>query len=374
MDKQRLINQIIDLRIENHRLKKELNSAKEKLKKRIHFLSYYDSLTGLYNRNYYEENIELLNSGANLPLSLILGDVNGLKLVNDTFGHHLGDELLITVADIIKQCCRKDDIIIRWGGDEFIIILPNTQKKDAQIVIKRIHKLCQENDLEPIKPSIALGVAEKKDIEEDFNETFIRAENKMYRKKLIESKTIKQNIISTLENTLRKNTFENESHIRRFQKIILFIEDKLNLSGEELDTLITCAALHDIGKIAIPDKILLKKTALDEKEWSTIEQHSEIGYRIAKSSPHISDIAEYILTHHEHWDGNGYPQNLKEKEIPFISRILALIDAYDAMTNKTAYQKAISHNEALSEIKRCAGSQFDPDLSKRFISIMNDYS
>ena len=346
---------------------------RKKLEKRIRFLSYYDSLTGLYNRNYYDENIEYLNSDDNLPLSLILGDVNGLKLVNDTFGHHTGDELLIVVANIIKQACRKDDIIIRWGGDEFIIILPRTREDEAKKVIQRINKLCQENALEPIKPSIALGVAVKTTLKKNFNEIFTKAEDRMYRKKLIESKAIKHNIISTLENTLQNKIFENEAHIRRFQKIILFIETGFNLSGEDLDALITCAALHDIGKIAIPDKILLKRKPLNQDEWSMIEKHPEIGYRIAKSSPYISDIAEYILTHHEYWDGNGYPQGLKGKETPYISRLIALIDAYDAMTNKTAYQEAIPHHEALKEIKACAGSQFDPNLAEKFISLMADF-
>ena len=139
------------------------------------------------------------------------------------------------------------------------------------------------------------------------------------------------------------------------------------MSGNELDELVLLAALHDIGKIAVPDHILKKPGPLSSEEWIIMKGHSEIGYRIALAAPELASISELILTHHERWDGAGYPKGLKGKEIPLLSRILSIIDAFDAMTNNRPYRKGTTKEKAFAELNRNAGTQFDPGLVKIFI-------
>jgi len=336
----------------------------------IKYLSFYDKLTGLYNRAVFEEELKRLDTARELPLSLIMGDVNGLKLVNDALGHQHGDKLLVTAADILKKFCRHEDVVARWGGDEFIVLLPGCDNLSAAKVFDRIKHACKRIDGLPFQTSMSLGLASKNHPGQNIREIIKEAEDKMYRNKLLESRSARSTFIMSLEKTLWTRSHETREHCQRMQETAEKIGQALGLPDSEMDNLLLLAALHDIGKIAIPNSILDKAGKLSPEEWEIIKKHPETGYRIGLSSPEMAPIAEAILHHHERWDGSGYPLGLNGESIPLISRIIAIADTYDVMTHGRPYQVAAGQEEVRREIERCAGSQFDPHLVKVTMGVL----
>jgi diguanylate cyclase (GGDEF)-like protein len=337
----------------------------------VRYLGYHDKLTGLYNRTYFEEALTSLDNEASMPLGLIMGDCNGLKMVNDVFGHEAGDKLLNSIAEMFKSICGDDDIVARVGGDEFAIILPRTSSEKANFIISSIKKMCSDGIVDSVSPSIALGYAIKTNMNKDINTVYKLAEDRLYNNKLVESKSIRSSIISSLKKTLEERTHETEAHAQRMKELSVRMGKKMDLYDNELDELSLLAMLHDIGKIAIPDYILGKPDKLTESEWKIMKSHCEIGYRIAAASPELAHIANLILSHHERWDGTGYPQELKGEDIPLLSRIIAVVDAYDAMTSDRSYHAAVSREIAQKELERCSGTQFDPSIIEKFIEVIS---
>ncbi|HKL75654.1 MAG TPA: HD domain-containing phosphohydrolase [Halanaerobiales bacterium] len=342
---------------------------------KIKYISYHDKLTGLYNRSYLEEEIKRLDVDRKLPISVIMADLNGLKLVNDSYGHKEGDKLLVSAADILKECCRKEDIVGRWGGDEFLIFLPKTNQKAAKKIANRIKNKSNKIEINnkkkgPIPLSMALGFAVKNDKKKDIHEILNKAEDIMYKNKLIESRSVKGHILDTLINTLSEKSQETKEHSTRMKNLALQLGKKILLNSAQLDKLALMTKLHDIGKVIIPEKILNKKEDLTKKEWNKIKEHPATGHRITSSTEEFSHVSKGILAHHEHWDGSGYPRGLKEEKIPLLARIIAIVDAYDVMTHDRPYQKTKSKKEAIEELKRCSGTQFDPELVEKFIEII----
>lgn len=336
----------------------------------IKFLSMHDKLTGLYNRAYFEEAMARIDMGGSLPLSVIVGDINGLKLTNDVFGHEGGDNLLKRVAQILKQSSNAGDIVARTGGDEFAILLPNSSHAKVFETVKRIRHNIARADIYPVKMSIALGSATKEKERDNFKLMFKRAEDRMYRRKLLESKSLRSSYISSLKETLFQKSDETHDHAERLKLNTRRIAMELGLMQNDMDDLELLSLLHDVGKIAVSDSILQKREKLSEEEWHEMKRHPEIGYRIASNISELSSIAEYILSHHERWDGSGYPQGLVREEIPLLSRVIFVADAYDAMTHDRAYRKALTHGEAMQEIVSNAGTQFDPEIVEVFCHIM----
>lgn len=345
-------------------------TERKKYESKIRRLSFTDKLTGLYNREYFEEELKRLNKKRQLPLSIIMGDVNGLKFLNETFGYAIGDRLLKNIAEIMKETFRKEDIIARWGGDEFVVLLPKTSNAISGKITRRIKKNAKGKTIKKIPISISFGTATKEKPGQEIDEIIMEAENRLHKTKLLEGRSVHSSIISELTNTLKEKSFETERHTDRLKKLSIKLGEKADLTSNQLDDLSLAASLHDIGKIGIPDNILLKKGKLDKKEWEHMKRHSEIGYKIANSSSAISSIAEYILYHHERWDGKGYPQGLKGEDMPIISRIISIVDAYDVMTHKRTYKPLLPKEEAKKELKNNAGSQFDPGLIKKFLKIL----
>jgi len=342
---------------------------RKKAEEEIRYLSFYDRLTGLYNRAFFEEELIRMDTERQLPISLIMGDLNGLKLINDSMGHQEGDKLLIKAGEILKKSCRREDIVARWGGDEFIILLPGCDSEAGLRIIENIQEICKSDNDFPIEISISLGLACKSHSNQNMQEIIKEAEDKMYRNKLLEARSTRSSFISSLEKTLWAKSHETQEHCMLLQEMALEIGYMADLSEGELSKLKMLAYFHDIGKIAIPNAILNKPGKYSPEEWETLKRHSEIGYRIALSSPELAPVAEAILFHHEHWDGQGYPIGLKGEEIPLMSRIIAIVDAYSVLINGRPYQKPVSSEDAWIEIARCAGSQFDPELVEKAMEL-----
>ncbi len=340
----------------------------------IQYINDHDSLTGVYNRSYYERAKPLLEAESNLPLSIIMADINGLRLINDVFGLASGNLLISETAKIIKSCCRETDILARTGGDEFSIISPNTDFDKANEIRLSIKKACaaynhsvNDKSLE-INLSLGYGVRQKK--ETSIEETEKEAEAYMDRCKLLNNKSHHNTILTSIMATMYARSCETEEHAARLGQFAHIIGKEMNLSQSKMDELQLLSLLHDIGKIGIDDRILNKPGELTSDEWEIMKKHPEIGYVITMSSPEFAPIAEYVLSHHEHWDGTGYPLGLSGEEIPLLARILAIADAYDAMTMDRIYRKALTKEAAIEEICKNAGSQFDPSLAEIFIKFV----
>ena len=353
-------------------------SERKKKEDEIQYINYHDTLTGIYNRRFFEEEKQRCDSENNFPLSVIIGDINGLKLINDSLGHMEGDKLIITIAGILKDCCSAEDILARTGGDEFSILLPNSGNEVANQMIKRIVKSCEKFKSKAMDESyhlsISLGCATKLNANDNLTNIIKDAEDSMYRHKMLQTRSLHSSIISSMKSTLFAKSQETEEHAQRLVDISYRLGQRLNLVEKQLNELELLSTLHDIGKIGISDTILNKPGKLTEEQWVEMKKHPEIGYRIAMSTPELAQIAEYILYHHEHFDGTGYPQGLKGKEIPLLSRIITIADAYDAMTSNRSYRLALTKRAALEEITRNAGTQFDPEIAELFLEEYSDKS
>lgn len=347
-------------------LREQYTILKENEEK-LNYLSYYDQLTGLYNRRFFEEELKRLDIEKNLPLTMVMSDVNGLKLINDSFGHQSGDQLLKDVGEILKKGCRFDDIVARIGGDEFVIILPKTNPKEAEKVIKRIKTLLKEKRNENIELSVSFGFGTKYNKTENIEHILENAEDDMYSNKLVEGPSMRSKTIDTIIKTLYEKNPREKEHSTRVALLCQQMGIELDMTEEKIKELEMIGLLHDIGKVAIPDNILEKDGSLNSSEWKEMKKHPDIGYRILSTINEKSKIAEYVLYHHERYDGKGYPKGIQGEEIPLISRIICIVDAYDAMISDRPYRKALSKETAVGEIIKNAGTQFDPKLSKLFV-------
>lgn len=341
---------------------------------KIRYLSSHDPLTGLYNRIFLEEEIDRLEREEVLPLGVLLLDINGLKLINDALGHREGDQMLKDLAQILHKTCPQEALVGRWSGDEFMVLLPHTQEENLLKLAQQIIMHCKQESQQKTPLSVSSGWAVRTSPEQTMNQIINQAVERMHRRKLAENRSARSAIIASLEQSLRETTQETQKHASRITRLAHRIGQKLRLGEDQLTNLELLARLHDLGKIAIPPHILNKPGPLTPEEWEVVKRHPEVGYRIAQSSPDLLPIAEAILAHHERWDGTGYPQGLKGEEIPLIARILAVIDAYDVMTQGRPYKKPMTQKEAVQELKRCSGSQFDPRVVEVFVEILEEES
>lgn len=349
-------------------------TERKRYEEQLKFLSLHDSLTGLYNRAFFQEELRRLSGSREYPITILVADLDGLKLVNDTLGHAKGDEMLQACADVLRNSLRRSDIVARIGGDEFAAILPKTGEKTGEDLARRIRSAVEAYNKEhPELPlHLSLGVATCQSAAESLEETFKKADDLMYRNKLLNRANARNQMVSALLAALKEKDSLTSGHAERLQEMCLKMGEKLGLSPRQMADLALLAQVHDLGKVAVPDSVLFKQGPLTEEEWELMRQHPEKGYRIALSSPDLAGVADLILKHHERWDGKGYPLGIKGEEIPVECRMLAIADAFDAITSERPNRKPMTQEEALEELKKGAGSQFDPRLVEVFLSLFSE--
>lgn len=340
---------------------------------KILHLSYRDQLTGLYNRRYLEEqHATRFATEQVLPLSLVVCDVNGLKLTNDVFGHQAGDLLLKACANYLRMAEESDTVIARTGGDEFVMVFPNTTNEETQKKIAAIQKEIATCNIGRTKLSVSFGFATLHTPSKSFEPLFKEAEDVMYRRKLLESSSYKHDVIKLLVAQLHEIGPYEKNHSEHVAKLAYAIGEALGLPVGELDELRLAALLHDIGKIAIESDVLNRKGPLSSHEWARMRRHPEMGFQILRSVQNFGRIADWILVHHERPDGRGYPQGLKDSSIPLPAKIIAVANAFDAMTNNLGYRTPIDPEEARKELLLYAGTQFDPTVVEAFLKLPLD--
>lgn len=349
-------------------------SEQKKREAHIAYLSERDFLTGLYNRNYLEQAQGDLREVESLPLSMAICDINGLRMINDAYGHAQGDQLIIETAKLIQSCCRIDDVLGRISGGEFMLFMPRTTNSEAQRLAEKIQDTLEAFNRtrreSSYQVSLSIGYNTRETLEQDLVATIKTAENYLKSSKLLNQSSSHHSILASIMATLYAKSQETEEHGQRLGDYANLIGEHLGLGQKSLDDLRLLSMLHDIGKIGVDDQILNKPGKLTAEEWMQMKKHPEIGHRIVMSTPELKHIADLILHHHERWDGMGYPAGLKGQEIPLLSRILAVAGAYDAMLEDRVYRKAISTEAALDEIRHCAGTQFDPEIAGLLVEIM----
>nr|WP_319473524.1 PAS domain S-box protein [uncultured Sphaerochaeta sp.] len=329
----------------------------------IRTLSVTDPLTTLPNRRYYEQAKEELNEEPYYPLTLVLADVNGLKLTNDAFGHEAGDELLRKVSEIMRKTCRDDDIVSRIGGDEFVLLLPQTDALHAQAIVNRINKALEIEKIRGIQLSVSFGYAVKEKNKESYEDAFKVAEDSMYRNKLKESMTFKKQVIDTLLSRLFEQEEGAEEHSNLVASLTSAFAEVLGYREEEVKNLRLAGLYHDLGKIAITPSLLSKpQNELSRAQVIEWQRHAEIGYNILRSVGEYAPFAEAVLHHHEKWDGSGYPQSLKQEEIPESAQILAIANTYADNIPSLGLEKTIAFMQERSN------TYFDPALLETFIT------
>ncbi len=343
--------------------------TKEKLhEQKLEHIMTHDSLTGLYNRIYFENQIKKLDKSKYYPLTVLVSDLNGLKLVNDAFGPLAGDKMLKRVAGTLKQSFEKDTLVARLGGDEFAVVLPNTDKTEIDEIVKKIIKKINRIKVCKLNVSMSFGWETKTDKNQQIYEVISKAEDSMNKKKLFEIPSTRGKTINTIINTLHEKNKREEQHSHRVSELCEKMGEAMKLSQSDINELKTMGLLHDIGKVAIDERILNKNERLSKDEKYEMKKHPEIGYRILSSVNDMAEMANYVLAHHEKIDGSGYPKGLLGDQIPLQSKIIAIADAYDAMTRARAYRDALSEEYAVKELIKYSGTQFDPGLVKIFIS------
>ncbi len=342
-------------------------TQENKRNKEIEYLSFHDQLTGLYNRRFFEAELKRLKVEGMFPLGLVMADINGLKLINDAFGHSSGDNLLIEAAKRLKKYLGQEDILARLGGDEFVFLFPQADEDTVKKIVEKTYYFCKDLVVNDITLSISFGYSVMKETDQNAFNALRVAEDRMYKNKLYNKTSFRKELINGILNTLHEKHPREEAHSRRVSELAVSLARAMKMDEYEVNTIKTAGLLHDIGKISVDSSILDKPGKLTEEEFDSVKKHSEVGYRLLKETLEFKDIADIVLSHHERPDGRGYPLGVSCKKILIESKIIAICDAYDAMTGERPYKKMMKKQEAVEEIRKHSGTQFDCKIANIFI-------
>ena len=338
----------------------------------IENLNYRNDLPGLFNRKYFIEALKKYDKETNLPISIIMGDLNGLAIIDDSLGHSVVDDIQAKLNTILKKVAREADVIICFSNGEFGLILPETTLAQSNVIIEELKVLTESEKAGPLNISISCGAHTKTSMDMDLNDIVKEAHDKLSKDRKIVSHEFERHTIDLIMEMLFEKNNREMLHSSRVGMICEKIASKLSFDPGVVDRIRITGMLHDIGKIAIDERILNKGEGLDKNEWEAIKKHAEIGHRILSASNDFSKYAEDVLEHHEHVDGSGYPRGLVGSEISIVAKIIAIADTYDAITSDRPYRKAVSRKEAIAEIQRNAGIQFDAEIVKVFAEMMHE--
>lgn len=331
----------------------------------ITLLKEYDMLTNTHNRLAFSSKLDELHKNQK-KVSILIADVNGLKYINEHYSVKQGDQVLISLSTLLKEELPLSTLLYRIGGDEFCAIIENCEYLEIEQYSLSILSAFNQRK-SSFECSISIGYASNCNETHDIYQAFSLAEDRMYKNKLLATKSLRNSMITSLLSTLYERSDETELHASRMVEKCKMIGEKIGLNHSELNDLELLALLHDIGKIGVPDSILNKPGKLTKEEYEVMKVHSLTGSKITSTIPSLSTISDLILHHHERWDGTGYPDGLKASDIPLCSRILSVVDAYDAMSNDRVYRKALPEEEIIQELKKNASTQFDPEIVDLFL-------
>lgn len=343
-------------------------SERKELENKLKYYYYHDQLTNLYNRRYIFENLLEIDNSKNFPLSIISADINGLRSINEAYGYNVGDEIIKKISHIISEICEKTCIVSRWDGDEFVVLLPNMTTEKAQEIVFKINQSLNEQNSKESPLSVSFGIATKNDKNDTLKKVIRLAEENMLNSKTYESLSIQSSSITMILQTLHEKNKREEAHSRRVSEVCVAIGKAMGMDPADINKLKIIGLVHDIGKIGIDEHILNKAGKLNNSECNEVKQHTEIGYRILSANKQTSELAFYVLSHHERLDGTGYPNGIKGESITLFTRILSVADAFDAMTSKRAYSDGISRADAIVELLKFSDTQFDKEIVHVFIN------
>lgn len=330
-----------------------------------------DLLTRLYSKESFYTRMESFAKQGIYPITIVVCNTNGIGLVNDVYGWTKGNEVLRMAADLLRDNLPSTTVLGRLDGGDMAAGFTEVEQEYATGLFENIREQYRITHDLGINTDIEYGIAIIRDGSKSVEDALREAMGSMRTKKLMNESSQRRSLLDSLTQTLTESDYETEEHVERTKEMAVRLGRALHLSDGELGRLALLAMLHDIGKIAIPHAILLKPGKLTDEEWEIMKTHTEKGYRIASASKELQSIAEYILHHHERWDGGGYPGGLKEEEIPLLSRIITVVDSHDVMVHDRPYHKAMSHEDAVEELKRCSGTQFDPHIVSVFLNVLN---
>lgn len=360
---------VVKIRDDNYLLQlKEIRDSNNKLE----YLYNHDKETNLYNRHYLMNNLDELFDKKYLPVAVALINIDALKFINDFYGNKIGDRVINSVGLTIKREIEGKYIGIHMNSDEYMIIMHNKKENEAIEIMERLRDIIGENKVRGINTTVEYGIAVMNNEEATIDSCITLAKNIIYQKKMLNKNSVKSYLLESLKKSLSDSDFETEEHAERTKDMAIKLGKKLGLSDNEQSQLSLLALLHDIGKMSIPQELLVKPSKLTEDEWEIMKTHTNKGYEVANNSIELKSIADYILHHHERWDGTGYPSGLKGENIPLLSRIITVVDSHDVITHNRPYHKALSEEEAKIELKRCSGKQFDPHIVNEFIDMLEE--
>ena len=329
-----------------------------------------DSLTRLFTKQSFYENVVKLMKQQAYPITVVVCNTNGIGLINDVYGWAKGNETLRNTAKLLQDKLPKTAVIGRLEGGDMAAALPQAEQEYAVRLFQNIKDQYSVGDDLGIDADLEYGISVIRGDGTTVEDAVKEAIESMRTKKMMNESSQKSSLLDSLTQTLTESDYETEEHVERTKDMAVRLGKALHLSDAELGKLALLAVLHDIGKIAIPHSILLKPGKLTDEEWEIMKSHTEKGYRIASASKELQPIADYILHHHERWDGTGYPDGLAGQEIPLLSRIITVVDSHDVMVHDRPYHKAMCYEDAVEELKRCAGTQFDPDIVEVFLRVL----